>query len=619
MNETAENMNRYEAVPEELRQLPQWMCWRKGELKADGRREKPPVSPHTGYDAGHNEAANRGSFEQAVAAVGRYGLGGISFVPTKDDPFTLVDIDKCRNAETGEITKPWVEEWLRKADTYAESSPSGTGFRIIAKGSVSRTINVDGVEMYSRGQQLTITGDHLPDMPADIREAQEALTELFNKYASRQPGITDLKIDESEPPMKLSGWQLEVWRGERPKRKDNGDVDRSATLYDIGGVLAKAGATARVVRSAVAERDAALGFRKYLDRPDDRAEREYARIAVKAVAKVGVSPDPDTMRAAEISSAANLMERKLPPLRWAVPDILPEGVSILAGKPKIGKSWIALDLCLSIAQGGQAFNVQNVERGNALYLALEDNDRRLQRRIKKWLGGDGRPSYVPDFDYAIEWPRMGEGCEEKLRGWLEANPNARLVVIDTLKKVRPMAGANRSMYDVDYEALEPLLPLAAEFGVSILVLHHTRKMGSDDPLELVSGSFGTTGGVDGVLVMQRQRGKPDGELYVDGRDVEDSQEYAIRWDDGFGCWVLKGNAADFRRSEERRAVLGYLEKQGDPKGVTDIADHLEKKSDTVRRLVKKMADQGEIVKVGPEQSPKYALPEGKDAGGRLPF
>lgn len=141
------------------------------------------------------------------------------------------------------------------------------------------------------------------------------------------------------------------------------------------------------------------------------------------------------------------------------------------------------------------------------------------------------PYAAPEgFDLATEWPKIGEGFEEALREWLDEHPGARLVVVDTLKKVRPQSSPNRSLYEVDYEALEPLLPIAAEYGVAIVIVHHARKTpGDGDVLDEVSGSTGLTGGVDGILVLKRERGKHDATLFTTGRDVEEDQELALRW------------------------------------------------------------------------------------------
>lgn len=608
-------------VPTELRERDQWICWKWGEAKANGRHEKPPVSPRTGHVAGHDAPGARASFDEAQAAVARYGLGGVSFVVNRADPFVFVDFDECRDPDTGKITKPWVREWLEGAGTYAEVSPSGTGVRAVARGAIPRNVNTEHVELYGHGQQLTVTGERLGWLPPGVGEAQEALTRLFSEHAGKSGASADPKIDESEPPVSLDGYGFAVWRGDKPVLKEDspGEVDRSATLFKVGCVLAEAGATARVIRSAVAERDVALGYRKYLDRPDGRAEREYARIAVGATARSRLGPRDagaslvDDEEAPGLFGARWLLGEEFPPVRWVVPDILTEGVTLLVGKPKLGKSWLAMDLCVGVADGGAVLGTKEVERGACLYLALEDNPRRLQRRLRAMIGnrgGTGPARAAPEgFDFATEWPRVGEGCEGRLRSWLEENPDARLVVVDTLKKIRPRADLRKGVYDADYEALEPLLPLAAEFGVAVVVVHHTRKTPGSDPLEEVSGSFGLSGGVDGVLVMRRDRGSRDAALHVTGRDIEEEAELAIRWDAPLVRWTLLGDAEEHRRSEERKQIIAKLGEVGEPMSATDVAVEIERKADGVRKLVRRMVRDGELARVGTGPSTKYALPE----------
>ncbi len=607
-----------DAIPAELKAYPQWICWKWGRVKADGRREKPPVSPRTGIVTGHDAPGARTTFGEAVTAVGRYGLGGVSFVVDQSDPFVFVDFDLCRDQGTGEITKPWVRDWLQEANTYAEVSPSGTGIRAVARGTVPRTINTEEVEMYGADQQLTVTGHLLGWLPPEVGEAQSALTRLFSEHAGKANTNTDLKIDESEPPVRLSEYGLLIWRGEKPvfKEDDPSEVDRSATLFKIGCTLAEAGATARIIRSAVADRDVALSYRKYLDRPDGRAEREYARIAVNATGRTDLGLGSVTLVEDEevpsVFGASWLLREEFPPIRWVVPGILPEGVTILAGKPKLGKSWLAMDLCLGVAFGGAVLGTKRVEGGPCLYLALEDSPRRLQRRLRSLMAGgseSGGEDAPEGFEFATAWPRVGEGCEERLRAWLEAHPRARLVVIDTLKKIRPKADVRKGVYDADYEALEPLLPLAAEFGVAVVVVHHTRKTPGADPLEEVSGSFGLSGGVDGVLVMRRERGSRDAALHVTGRDVEEEAELALRWDAPLVRWTLLGDAEEHRRSEERKQILAKLGEVGEPMSATDVAVEIEKKVDGVRKLIRKMVRDGELAKVGEGSSTRYALPE----------
>ena len=310
-------------------------------------------------------------------------------------------------------------------------------------------------------------------------------------------------------------------------------------------------------------------------------------------------------------TAAELMDKELPPVKWAVSGVLPEGVTILAGKPKMGKSWLALGLCVSVAAGGYALGKIPAERGGALYLGLEDQERRLQRRLKKILAGDAAPG---GLEVAWSWPQLDEGGVEALRKYLEDHPDIRLVVIDTLKKIRPRESGSRGVYDLDYEALEPLLPVAAEFGVAILVVHHLRKMEAGDPLDMISGSTGLTGGVDGVLILKRDRGKQDATLHIDGRDVEESAELALRWNADIASWSLMGDAEEFRISEERQAILDALRSAGVPLAPKEIAERIERPDGNVRKLLHGMRDDGQVVQHGTHPRYKYT-PSGNGNDG----
>src|SRR5215203_672216 len=296
----------------------------------------------------------------------------------------------------------------------------------------------------------------------------------------------------------------------------------------------------------------------------------------------------------ETFTAADLMALELPEVRWAVPDIIPEGVTLLAGKPKLGKSWLTLGLGVATATGGVALGTKRVERGECLYLALEDNRRRLQKRLAKLLAGGPAPE---GLHIALEWPQLDDGGAKALDEWFEAQPDARLVVVDTLKKVRPRASSNRGVYDVDYEALEPLLPLAAKHNVAIVVVHHTRKLAAVDPLDEISGSTGLSGGVDGALVLRRDRGRADAYLHVTGRDIEEEQELALRGDPNTAGWCIVGDADEYRLGEERAAVIRVLKNADGPLSPKTVAEALAKNSGAVRELLSQMAKSGEVENV----------------------
>lgn len=295
--------------------------------------------------------------------------------------------------------------------------------------------------------------------------------------------------------------------------------------------------------------------------------------------------------APETLTAAELMAMELPPITWIVPDILPEGVTFLAGKPKMGKSWMALGLCVAVASGGVALGTKDVERGEVLYMALEDNHRRLQKRLRIVL----RDSPAPEgLHIRTEWPRMDAGGVKALDGWLRKHPGCRLVVVDTLARFKPSATGRRSQYDEDRDSVDPLAPVVAEHGVCILLVHHLREAESDDPLDMIHGGAGLTGGVDGALVLKRQRGQADAYLYADGRDLENPAELALRWKADIASWCIAGDAEEYRASQARAAIVRALEDADEPMTPTEVADVLDKRTGAVKKLMWQMSKDGEL-------------------------
>jgi hypothetical protein len=283
-----------------------------------------------------------------------------------------------------------------------------------------------------------------------------------------------------------------------------------------------------------------------------------------------LSPVPEEFKKAprpKTVTAATLMAEALPEVRWIVPSILPEGVTLLAGKPKLGKSWMVLGLSLAVATGGVAFGTNAVERGEVLHLALEDNRRRLQKRLGLLLAGRDAPERL---HLNLDWPRADDGGVRALDVWLGEHHDCRLVVIDTLARFKPRATGRRTQYDEDRDSVDPLGPLAAEHGVGILLVHHLRETESDDPLDMITGSVGLTGGVDGALVLKRQRGRADAFLHVDGRDIEQPTELALKFDQTAATWAIIGEAEEYRMSEGRREIQAVLADADEPLGSKEI-------------------------------------------------
>jgi hypothetical protein len=336
---------------------------------------------------------------------------------------------------------------------------------------------------------------------------------------------------------------------------------------------------------------------KWIDWKDAPAKGDAADYAATPGASAGgvralvqIPAAEPAFKGIRIWTATELARATFKEPKWAIPDLLPAGLAILAGRPKLGKSWLALGWAIDIPLGSPVLRKIDAPRGETLYLALEDGPRRMQERMTLMLGEAKAP---PGFHVATEWPRTNEGGIDLLHEWLTKHPAARLVVVDTFKRVRPIEKNSQRLYDLDYDAIQPLAQLALEHNIAILPVFHTRKGESTDPLEMVSGTLGLSGAADCVMVLRRERGQADASLFVTGRDVEE-QDLALRWErqDVLG-WALLGDAEQFRRSQERQAILGALAALPGS-GPTELAGALGKSTGSVRYLLFQMVRSGEV-------------------------
>lgn len=233
----------------------------------------------------------------------------------------------------------------------------------------------------------------------------------------------------------------------------------------------------------------------------------------------------------------------------------------------------------------------DVQQGPVLYLALEDTGRRLQKRLSVMATGGLRPS--SDLQLEISCPHWTAGGEAVIVGWLEAHPDARLVIIDTFEKIRGRSGSTASAYGDDYVAAGRIKAVADHYGVPILVVHHVRKAGADDFLDLVSGTNGIPGAADTILVLERPRGQADGVLHVVGRDVDEA-DHAMTFNPDAGTWTrLDGPALDHTLHDARAAILRYL-REHPGSGPSAIADGTGLKPASVRQTCRRMVADGQL-------------------------
>lgn len=303
-------------------------------------------------------------------------------------------------------------------------------------------------------------------------------------------------------------------------------------------------------------------------------------------------------RRREVIPWDKLYEMKLPPVKWVIRDLLPEGLTVLAGAPKVGKSWLAQSLSLSVASGKDALGHFPSNQGQVLHLALEDTVQRFQERMKK-LCHVKPVSALANANFAQNWDTLPEGVQS-LHEWITSQTRPRLIVIDTFQKIRARS-ANRfedNAYARDYAEVGMLHHLACRNNIAILLIHHKRKALSEDPFNSVSGSSGITGAADAIWMFD----KPDRErmvasLLISGRDVSD-RRYTLEWNEGDDDtgWKYVAPAHEYEKKEAEVKLIQALVEVGRPCAVSDLSQATGLSSSYIYRIVESMKSRGLIQK-----------------------
>lgn len=262
--------------------------------------------------------------------------------------------------------------------------------------------------------------------------------------------------------------------------------------------------------------------------------------------------------------ANDLLTQDYPEPEYVVPGILPVGLTVFAGDPKVGKSWLGLDMSVNVALGGKLFGKVDVEKGRVLCLVLEDTPNRLKDRIIKIIGDKQIPPNVLKFH--TSWPVNGVA---QLEAEIAAMPGLRLCIIDTLARFRSASKANSDLYGKDYNDIAALKAIADKYGIAMVVVHHLRKSKDSDPYKMISGTQGIAGAADTNWVMEKTSGKAAVNLHIRGRDIEDtllSMEFEdFRWNivgsfevppTAFELKIMKLIAAETKKPKEVADILG---------------------------------------------------------------
>ncbi|MDR2046341.1 MAG: helicase RepA family protein [Clostridiales bacterium] len=230
--------------------------------------------------------------------------------------------------------------------------------------------------------------------------------------------------------------------------------------------------------------------------------------------------DPSYLRTVSMSELYDTVYRSKPPL---IDGLLYPGTYLFVGAPKLGKSFFMAQLAYHISTGLPLWDYP-VRKGAVLYLALEDDYRRLQERLFRMFGTDS----AENLHFAISASQLGNGLDKQLQGFIAKYPDTRLIIIDTLQKVREVGG-DKFSYANDYEIITRLKQATDSYGICLLLVRHTRKQQSDDKFDMISGTNGLLGAADGAWLLQKEkRTSNSATLDISGRDQQDQRLYLTR-------------------------------------------------------------------------------------------
>ncbi len=232
-------------------------------------------------------------------------------------------------------------------------------------------------------------------------------------------------------------------------------------------------------------------------------------------------------------SMQDLYETVYPSRPPIIDGLLYAGTYLFVGAPKVGKSFLMAQIGYHVSTGLELWGYP-VHQGAVLYLALEDDHRRLQDRLFRMFGTES----ADNLYFSIYAKQLGAGLEEQLKWFVQEHPDTRLIIIDTLQKVRESGGDTYS-YASDYEVITKLKLFADEHGICLLLVHHTRKQQAEDKFDMISGTNGLLGAADGAFLLQKERRTSNtAMLDISGRDQQDQRLYLTRNEERL-IWTLE--------------------------------------------------------------------------------
>lgn len=294
----------------------------------------------------------------------------------------------------------------------------------------------------------------------------------------------------------------------------------------------------------------------------------------------------------ELVTARDIQTKQIPPINWAIENLIPEGLTLLTGRPKAGKSFMAFDMALAITQGEKFLNKFQTVKGKVLYIPFEDNERRIQNRLNDLLQGEEAP---PDllFPSDLFFPKIDQGGVDVMEEIMQQTENLKLIIIDTFgASISERFGTLGMNFKEDYEFMSQLQKLALKFQVGILLIHHTRKLTSENVFDEVVGSTGVTASPDTLLMLRKSSDRV--QLHITGRDIKESV-FEVSFDNESFKWELLSENFHFAYTAERQLIIDLFESDHIKElKVKDIAESTGKSREATSQILRKMKQSGEI-------------------------
>lgn len=291
----------------------------------------------------------------------------------------------------------------------------------------------------------------------------------------------------------------------------------------------------------------------------------------------------------------DLQKTYYPEPQWAVHGLLPEGCILLAGKPKHGKSYLALTWALAVAKQYKCMDHYQVTTGDVLYFSLEDYAKRVQKRVERLYT---TPSHRHTVEFFYHAPKMSGGFGQRLEATLKGRRSVRLVIIDTLRCIRDTQNGQYNLYQEDSDFLGGLNQCAQDMNTTVLILHHTRKAKSDDVFDEISGTGGLRGATSANMVLEDTGGSgdADGMLHIEGKDYDHTMHVAMKRNED-GSWMYVGEGEVWQLRANKMNILTAIRNLGDAALPKEIWEESKIPSyGTVRSMLSRMASLGEVGK-----------------------